>query len=202
MELEETTEMRLIRNWRSGDRNAGDRLLRRYEGLLYRFFSRRVSRDIDELVQRTLLACAQSVGRFEGRSSFKSYLLGIAHNQFLASLRTRTPQAGEPSAALSTLPEQTPSALAAFREEQLILVLALIKVEPDFLEPLKLFYWGGLTVEQIAEELSIPLGTVKSRLARGRVLVKENVMRMNIAPRLRDEALREVVEWTNSRQEG
>ena len=184
MEVEETTEMRLIRYWRSGDRQAGDRLLRRYEGLLYRFFSRRVSRDIDELVQRTLLACAQSVGRFEGRSSFKSYILGIAHNQFLASLRSRDVAEAD-SNTLSTLPEQTPSQLAAFREEQLILVLALIKLEPDFLTPLKLFYWGGHTVEQIAEKLAIPVGTVKSRLARGRVLIKENIMRMNIAPALR-----------------
>jgi RNA polymerase sigma-70 factor (ECF subfamily) len=200
MEIEETTEMRLVRYWRSGDRKAGDRLLRRYEGLLYRFFSRRVSRDIDELVQRTLLACAQSVGRFEGRSSFKSYILGIAHNQFLASLRARGVAEADAN-SLSTLPEHTPSQLAAFREEQLILVLALIKLEPDFLTPLKLFYWGGLTVEQIAEELAIPVGTVKSRLARGRVLVKENVMRMNIAPALREETLREVVEWTNSRRE-
>ncbi|MGC4093967.1 MAG: sigma factor-like helix-turn-helix DNA-binding protein [Polyangiaceae bacterium] len=80
-------------------------------------------------------------------------------------------------------------------------MLALIKVEPDFREPLKLFYWGGLTVERIAEELGIPLGTVKSRLARGRVLVKENVMHMNIAPHLRDEALREVMEWTLARDE-
>lgn len=201
MEMEETTEMRLIRFWRSGDRKAGDRLLRRYEGLLYRFFSRRVSRDIDELVQRTLLACAQSVGRFEGRSSFKSYILGIAHNQFLASLRARGSTDAEPP-TLTTAPEHTPSQLAAFREEQLILVLALIKLEPEFITPLKLFYWGGRTVEEIAQELAIPVGTVKSRLARGRVLVKENVMRMNIAPGLRDEALREVVEWTNSRLEG
>jgi RNA polymerase sigma-70 factor (ECF subfamily) len=140
------------------------------------------------------------VGRFEGRSSFKSYILGIAHNQFLASLRARGVAEADPN-SLSTLPEHTPSQLAAFREEQLILVLALIKLEPDFLTPLKLFYWGGLTVEQIAEELAIPVGTVKSRLARGRVLVKENVMHMNIAPALREETLREVVEWTNSRRE-
>jgi RNA polymerase sigma-70 factor (ECF subfamily) len=198
MELEETTEMRLIRHWRSGDRNAGDRLLRRYERVLRNFFARRVSRDVDDLVQRTLLACLQSVENFEGRSSFKSYLLGIAHNQFLASLRTHTASAADPQ-MLTTAPDESPSQLAAFREEQLILVLALIKVEPEFQAALKLFYWAGRSLEQIAEELAVPVGTVKSRLARGRAQLRDNVLAMNVAPRVRDEALREVAEWTRSR---
>jgi DNA-directed RNA polymerase specialized sigma24 family protein len=51
---------------------------------------------VDELVQRTLLACIQAVGRFESRSSFKTYVLGIARNQFLMSLRSDTTASFEP----------------------------------------------------------------------------------------------------------
>ena len=67
MNPEENTETQLIRNWRSGDRTAGDQLLRRYAPLLQSFFSRKVNRNVDDLVQRTLLACVQSIDRFEGK---------------------------------------------------------------------------------------------------------------------------------------
>lgn len=202
MDPEETTEMRLVRTWRSGDRDAGDKLLRRYAPILHSYFSRRVGRNVDDLVQRTLLACIQSMGRFEGRSSFKSYLLGIAQNQFLMSLRSDGPLVSSDVAlSLSTRPDETPSQLAAFRQEQLILVMALLKVEPEFRLVLKLFYWGGCSVEEIAEELGIRPGTVKSRLARGRAMLRANVIGMNLPQKSCDEALREVAEWVHSRQE-
>lgn len=200
MEIEETTEMRLIRNWRSGDRNAGDKLLRRYAPVLERFFARRVAHNVDDLVQRTLLACTQAVDRFEGRSSFKSYLLGIAQYQLLMSLRGETSTAAE-APTLSTRPDESPSQLAAFRQEQLILVSALIKLEPDFRRTLTLYYWGGLSVEQIAEETSVRPGTVKSRLARGREMIRERLLTMTLRADVRAEALRELVEWTASRDE-
>jgi RNA polymerase sigma-70 factor (ECF subfamily) len=200
MELEETTEMRLIRNWRSGDRNAGDKLLRRYAPVLKRFFSRRVAHNVDDLVQRTLLACTQAVDRFEGRSSFKSYLLGIAQYQLLMSLRVETSSTAE-APTLSTRPDESPSQLAAFRQEQLILVSALIKLEPDFRRALTLYYWGGQSIDQIAEELGVRPGTVKSRLARGREMIRERLMAMTLRADVRSEALRELVEWTASRRE-
>ncbi len=200
MEIEETTEMRLIRHWRSGDRKAGDKLLRRYEPVLTRFFSRRVNRNIEDLVQRTLLACTQAVERFEGRSSFKSYLLGIAQYQLLLSLRSDTGPVHE-TPLLSTRPDDSPSQLAAVREEQLILIKALLKLEPEFRRVIKMFYWAGRSVEEIAAELGIRPGTVKSRLARGRAQVRATIMSMQLSPDLRSEALREFVEWTLLRPE-
>jgi RNA polymerase sigma factor (sigma-70 family) len=194
MEIEENTEMRLIRHWRSGDRKAGDKLLRRYEPVLTRFFSRRVNRNVDDLVQRTLLACTQAVERFEGRSSFKTYLLGIAHHQFLVSLRSDRPNLAL-EARLPAREEDSPSQLLAFREEQVILAKALLAVEPEFAITLKRYYWAGHSVEQIASDLGIPSGTVKSRLSRGRALVKANLLRMKLRAELRGDALRELDAW-------
>jgi RNA polymerase sigma factor (sigma-70 family) len=200
MEIEENTEMRLIRHWRSGDRKAGDKLLRRYEPVLTRFFSRRVNRNVDDLVQRTLLACTQAVERFEGRSSFKSYLLGIAQYQLLVSLRSDGGPVQE-APLLSTLPDDSPSQLAAIRQEQLILINALLKLDPEFRRVIKMFYWAGRSVEEIAEELCIRPGTVKSRLARGRAHVRATIMSMHVRPELRADALREFAEWTLSRRD-
>jgi RNA polymerase sigma-70 factor, ECF subfamily len=201
MDAEETTEIRLIRSWRSGDRISGDLLLRRYVPILHNYFARRVSSNVDELVQRTLYACVEAVTRYEGRSSFKTYLLGIAHHQFLISLRSEAVLAheGRPRA---TPTDESPSQLVAFREEQYILVSAMIKIEPEYLAVLKLFYWGQLSIEEIAEQLTIPTGTVKSRLARGRAALKTNLESMNVRATLRDEALRELASFLGSRQDG
>jgi len=193
MNVEEPTE-RLVTHWRAGDRHAGDRLLRRYLPVLQSFFQRRVPHNVDDLVQRTLFACVEAVERFEGRSSFKTYLLGIAHHQFLVSLRHDTARPSD-ELRLSTGVEESPSQLLAFREEQVILAQALVAVDPEFSSVLKRFYWGGQNVEQIASALGIAVGTVKSRLARGRALVKGNLLRMKLRPELRGDALRELDAW-------
>jgi RNA polymerase sigma-70 factor (ECF subfamily) len=66
---------------------------------------------------------------------------------------------------------------------------------------LKLFYWSQLSVDEIASALSIPAGTVKSRLARGRAELKTIVSTMHARPSDRDEALRELAVWLASRSE-
>jgi RNA polymerase sigma-70 factor (ECF subfamily) len=200
MEPEETTEIRLLRGWRSGDRVSGDRLLRRYVPVLRAYFSRRITHNIDDLVQRTLLACVQSMDRYEGRSSFKTYLLGIAHRQLLMTLRSEA-YAGFESSAPVTPPDDSPSQLAAVREEQFIVANALLKVELEFMLVLKLFYWGQRSIDEIAEELGVPAGTVKSRLARGRAMLKANVINMKLRPGVREEALREIAYFLHSRSE-
>ncbi|MDQ2647326.1 MAG: sigma-70 family RNA polymerase sigma factor [Myxococcota bacterium] len=201
MDTEETTELRLIRHWRSGDRHSGDRLLRRYLPVLQSYFSRRVNSNVDDLIQRTLLACVQAVDRYEGRSSFKTYLLGIAHHQFLMSLRREPRPGGDVTASGIPTGDDSPSQLAAFRQEHFILVKALIRLSPEYLNVLKLFYWSQLSVEQIAETLSIAPGTVKSRLSRGRAELKTIVSDMNLKPSDREEALRELASWVSSRDD-
>jgi RNA polymerase sigma-70 factor (ECF subfamily) len=199
---EESTELRLIRHWRSGDRISGDRLLRRYMPVLKSYFARRVNTNVDELIQRTLLACVQAVDRYEGRSSFKTYLLGIAHHQFLMSLRPEpfSGKGADPGIP-TTLSDDSPSQLVAFRQEHFLLVKALIRINPEYLGCLKLFYWGQLSVDEISGALAIPTGTVKSRLARGRAELKGIVSSMNVKPSDRDDALRELSAWLASRSE-
>jgi len=201
MQSEETTELRLLRHWRSGDRVAADTLLRRYTPLLHRYFGQRMSRNVDELVQRTLVACVQGIERYEGRSSFKHYLLGIAQNQFLMSLRSEA-KAGQSLFSNGDGSAETPSQLLAIKEEQRILISALIQVGPEFRSVLKMFYWDGQSIQEIAERLGAPEGTVKSRLARGRAMLKEKILGMRAAPILGDEVLAAFVAAPTSRNEG
>lgn len=170
------TERRLLTRWRAGDRDAGDALLRRYAPVLYRFFSRRVSHNVEELVQRTLLACAQGIERYEGRASFKSYLIGIAQNQFLMNIRSEAKERHRSTLPTPEPPSQTPSQLLAVKQEHRQLLETLMHVNEEYRGVLKLFYWQGLSVEEISNQLEIPVGTVKSRLARGRESVRQGLL--------------------------
>jgi RNA polymerase sigma-70 factor (ECF subfamily) len=195
---EDDTE-RLLLRWRSGSRDAGNLLLTRYVPELNGFFGRRASGSADELVQRTLLACAQNVGRFEGRSTFRTYLFGIARNQYLMHRRARAYSELDPG-AIATRPEDGPSQLAAVRQEHVLLVMALRRVEPEYSIVLRRFYWEDRSVEEIAAELGIASGTVKSRLSRGRASLKEKLANIKARDDVRDDALRELVSWFESRQ--
>lgn len=169
------SELQLIQRWRSGDRNAANELFLRYAPLLRGFFARRVTRNVDELVQRTFLSCVQGIERFEARSTFRTYVFGIAQHQLLMSLRSEARPTGSEQVQ-RTLPEESPSQLLAVKEEQRLLLTALFSVSPEFRSVLKMFYWDGQSIEEIAERLGAPTGTVKSRLARGRARLKEKVM--------------------------
>jgi RNA polymerase sigma factor (sigma-70 family) len=186
MSSEETTEIRLFRQWRTGDTSAGGRLLRRYAPMLQAFFRRKRAENVDELVQSTMFACIQSVARFEERSSFKSYLLGIARNQFLMSLRSHSVSSFDPPTQ-STAPEDSPSQMFAFAQERAILLGALMQLPSEFRQALRLFYWEGSSVEEIGQTLGVPVGTVKSRLARGRSMLKQRLVTMNLPSHLQAE---------------
>jgi RNA polymerase sigma-70 factor (ECF subfamily) len=199
MHADDNTQTLLLR-WRSGSRDAGDRLLRRYVPVLNGFFGRRASQNADDLVQRTLLACAQGIQRFEGRSTFKSYLLGIARNQFMMWRRAEA-YSGYEALTQPTLREDGPSHLAAVRQEHLILLGALRRVEPEFSVVLRMFYWSDRSVEEIAEELDIPVGTVKSRLSRGRAALRADLERSDLREGTRAAALQELSRWLSTRRE-
>jgi RNA polymerase sigma-70 factor (ECF subfamily) len=116
----------------------------------------------------------QSIDHFEGRSSFKAFLFGIARNQFLMNLRATRPV--EEQTPISTFPEDSPSQLVASKEELRILVAALNATSGPFRQVLRMFYWDDLSVEEIARALDVPTGTVKSRLGRGRLMIKAKII--------------------------
>lgn len=198
MRRDESTE-RLLTGWRSGNRAAGERLLHRYVSELNGFFGRRAGRNAEELVQRTLLACTQSLPRFEGRSTFRTYLFGIARNQYRMHRRAEA-SSGHEAVTLPTRAEESPSHLVAVRQEQVILLLALRRIEPDYSLVLRKYYWEEKSVEQIAGELGIPVGTVKSRLARARGALKAQLARARLRDEVRREALLELSTWFTRRE--
>ena len=192
MASDDSTDVDLMHAWKSGDRRAGDVLLRRYTPLLRRFFARRIAHSADELVQRTWLACIQSLGRFEERSSFRTYLLGIARNQYFMSLRHSYRTAPEQMLPCS-VPKDSPSQLVAAKEQERVLLGALLQLSKELRMVLDLYYWQGLSVEAIAEQVRARPGTVKSRLARGRLVLRGKIAEANLSREVQEEVLQRLV---------
>jgi RNA polymerase sigma-70 factor (ECF subfamily) len=163
----------LLNRWRAGDCAAGDELVRMCRPVLRWFFIQRTTENVDELVQRTLVACVQALDQFEGRSSFKTFLLGIANKQFLMSLRAE--RARESAPPPPSYRDPSPSQLFARMEEVTTVSAALNDTSPTFRRVLEMFYLDELSVDEIAKTLCVPPGTVKSRLSRGRTMLKARI---------------------------
>lgn len=119
----------------------------------------------DDLAQETFVRAWQNLTRFQGRSSFSTWLLGIAHNHWRNERRRQRGVQIEPQ-HLDQLEPTPPSApLSDLRED---LGRALSSLAPDEQTVLHLCYQQGLSHSEIAEILDWPLGTVKTHLNRGK----------------------------------
>lgn len=198
--------MELLEAWRAGDNDAGSRLLRRHFRTLFRFFRSKVSTGAEDLVQQTMLACADGVHRFRGEASFKTYLLAIARTQLLMHLRKHA-RKGKQLVELETsvadvLGSPSPSVMVAGKDEQRLVLRALRHIPIDLQIAVELHYWEEMRIDDIAVVIGVPSGTVKSRLNRARRLVREWIMQVEEVPAaLRETTAGDVESWARSLRE-
>ena len=194
----------LLDAWRNGDSAAGNKLLRRHFRTLFRFFRSKVSTGVEDLVQQTMLACAEGAHRFRGESSFKTYLLAIARTQLLMHLR-RYSRKGKQIDQLETSIADvlgSPSLAMAGRDEQKLVLTALRHIPIDLQIAVELHYWEEMRIDDIAVVMGVPSGTVKSRLNRARRLVKEWILAAEEFPQaLRETTVEDVERWAKSLRE-
>lgn len=165
------SDFELLEGWRTGDENAGRELFARYFDSVYRFFRNKVDDAAEDLTQQTFMGLVQSRDRFRGDASFRTYLFMIARKRLYSHLR-KNRRRSDPvefhSTSVADLGLVSPSRAVAARQEQQLLLQALRRLPIEMQVALELFYWEELTVNEIAEVLETPVGTVKSRLQRAR----------------------------------
>lgn len=149
-------------------------LVREYYEALYRFAYSlaREEADASDLVQQTFLIFAQKGGALRDKSKIKSWLFTTLYREFLR-LRRRGAQAmpAEPEVLeAASEPEQLDLAAAMDASQA---VEALQEVEEIYRAPLALFYLEDLSYKEISEALNVPIGTVMSRLSRGKAQLKK-----------------------------
>lgn len=169
-------DLELLQAWREGDAASGRRLVERHFASMYRFFGNKVSGEVDDLIQDTFLACVEGRDRFEGGSSFRTYLFAIARNKLYRYWRDRRPGA-TPSWSVSRLADARPTAADALARgaEQRLLLRTLRLLPLDLQVLIELSYFEGLTDREVAAVVDLPMGTVKSRLRKGRQLLHEHM---------------------------
>ncbi|HKU38228.1 MAG TPA: RNA polymerase sigma factor [Polyangiales bacterium] len=166
----------LLAAWAEGDGDAGSELIERHFAAVHRFFSNKVDRDLDDLVQQTFLACLEARARFEQRSSFPVFLLGIARHLLYDFYRKRRREPLEFSAASVRDFGTSPSQQVARREEETLLNEALRRIPLESQVILELTYWEGFSGAELASVMDAPLGTIYSRLHRARESVLEQLV--------------------------
>ncbi|MDC0667877.1 RNA polymerase sigma factor [Nannocystis radixulma] len=171
------TDIELLHAWGEGDKRAVNLLFRRYFATLVRFFRNKVSGDLDDLVQQTLLACVEGRERVARVSSFRHYLFGIAYRVLANYYRKRGREPLQVDLGDSSIQDLAPgiSSAISLRQEQQLLFDALRRIPLHSQVALELYYWEGLTSAAIAEVLEIPHGTAQTRLRRARELLVQAI---------------------------
>jgi len=172
----------VLDRWRAGDQVAGRELFARYFDQLYRFFANKCE-ETDELIQATFFAIVKSVDRFEGRSSFRTYLFAIARNELYRYLRERKRTAAfDP--ALSSIAELATSAGSqiARNQEQECLFAALRTLPVEQQSLVELHYWEELDALALAEIFELSATAVRKRLSRARAALREAMAARGGAP--------------------
>jgi RNA polymerase sigma-70 factor (ECF subfamily) len=197
-------EAALLASWRAGDAAAGQRLFRRSYGLVSRYFRNKVGVAVHgDLVQKTFLACVGSAAQFRGMSSFRTYLLRIAHHTLVDHFREasrRTALGAEHALDLDDVivadAVAEPDAVAARRQEHRILLAALRRLPLTLQVVLELRYWEALSDSEIAEVLGAPLGTVKTRLRDGHLRLRAELARGDVSPELLRSTMDTLDSWS------
>src|SRR6185369_7328893 len=159
---------------RGGDEAAFTALYRRRQGAVYRF-ALHMSGDAaasEDVTQEVFLALLQGGGRFDpSRGTLLSFLYGVARNLVLRRIEKKPPEelAEEPLADDDVLDDLT-------RRETIEAVRsAVLSLPTQYREAVVLCDLENASYEDAAAALDCPLGTVRSRLSRGRAMLAQKL---------------------------
>jgi RNA polymerase sigma-70 factor (ECF subfamily) len=164
----------LVSRARAGDDTALDELLRRHHQRIHGVCRRLTGNDADALdaTQEALISIVRGLPRFDGRSSFSTWVYRVATNAALDELRRRRRR---PTASLDDARpgRREPVVMdpSAGISDRLDVDAALATLPLEFRAPVVLRDLCRLDYAEIAEVLDIPAGTVRSRISRGRALL-------------------------------
>lgn len=177
-------ESEFIENLKAGDEKAFDTLVTRYANDVYALLLRITedAKEAEDLMQETFLSALKAVQKFRGEADLKTWLFRIAINHsknrfrwWKRRKREKTVSLDAPIGDSSTPLSETfssdfknPEENMLQREREKVLSKALNSLPEIFREAVILCDIEGLSYEEIAATLEINLGTVKSRIARGR----------------------------------
>jgi RNA polymerase sigma-70 factor (ECF subfamily) len=164
------SDEQLMLAFSKGSPEAFTELFQRYKQPLFGFFRRRVADPAlaEELTQETFVGVLRAGSRYQPRALFRTYLYAIAFKILRASRRKAAFRA-----AFLGAPGTRDASVQSTSDAELSLRHALSKIDRIDREVLLLREFEELSYAEIADVLNLPLNTVRSRLFRARVALRE-----------------------------
>jgi RNA polymerase sigma-70 factor, ECF subfamily len=189
VESSEVEDLRLVECLRAGSERAYEDLLLRFQQPVYALALRLLDDPAEacDVVQEVFLKVFRNIGNFRGQSTLKTWIYRItvneAHNArrwFFRHRRREVELDNYPDEARNwkeIVPDRSrsPFDVAFDREQHVMLEAALERINPIFREAVVLRDITDLSYEEIADVLGVSLGTVKSRILRGREALREEL---------------------------
>jgi RNA polymerase sigma-70 factor, ECF subfamily len=183
----EQDDILLVAASKKGDQEAFAQLVQRYQRLVFNLVYRMLQQyeEATEITQETFLAAWQGLPSFRGDARFPTWLYRIAYNCSLKQLELRKRDralqvALEENKTLENAnDEQRESAELDAHERQILIQEHLSHLPPKYRIVLILRHLQDLTYEEMAEILTMPIGTIKTHLFRARNLLKERLQSFN-----------------------
>jgi RNA polymerase sigma-70 factor (ECF subfamily) len=185
----ELEDLRLIGGLREGSERAYEELLERFQQPVYALAFRLLddAAEASDVVQEVFLKVFRNIGSFRGQSTLKTWVYRItvneAHNArrwFFRHRRREVELDNDPEENRNwkeTIADasRSPFDVTYDREQHVMIEAALERINPIFREAVVLRDILDLSYEEIAEILSVSLGTVKSRILRGREALRDEL---------------------------
>ncbi len=192
IEAQESDEI-LLKRSAKGDEGAFTQLYRRNQAQIYRFALRMTGQAwaAEEIVQDVFMTLVREPKKYDPeRGPLGAFLYGVARNRVMKHLERRPREFsleqkngdGEVH-VIEAADERTPAHWAELRERRERVHEAVLGLPPEFRETVVLCELEELSYEQAARVLECPVGTVRSRLHRGRALLLAKLEMLREAPK-------------------
>ena len=183
--MNQISDQTLIDHCLAGRREAFGQLVERYQNRLFHSLLHLLgsAEDAQDATQEAFVNAFEKLGSFRGQSQFYSWLFRIAYNTAVStkrksrrmsvSLEARRDATGlEPS---DGNPTSEPSYAMDVSDRQRLVQQALSELGEEFRTALVLKEMDGMSYEEIADIVKVPLGTVRSRIHRARLELREKL---------------------------
>ncbi|MCA9656301.1 MAG: sigma-70 family RNA polymerase sigma factor [Myxococcales bacterium] len=198
-------EIELLRRWRDGDGKAGDQLLLRYHTIIWRTVATKVPEaEVEDLVQRVILALVERRDRISSDLKFRSYALAVARKMILGHFRERyrkpVDHVGVADTSVKDLGAGASSVVLA-REQDRLLLEALRSLSLDDQLVLELYYWEGMTGPELGAVFDCLEPTVRGRLHRAKGRLELELVELSKQHRELAETMTDLDAWAASVRE-
>lgn len=192
IDLQERDDV-LLRRSAKGDEDAFAELYRRHQAPLYRFARRMTGNPwaAEEIVQEIFMTLVRQPKKYDPkRGALGAFLFGVARNRVMKHLE-RTPRElsldenadGSLRTQIHATDPVTPAHWAELRERREQVRSAVLQLPVEFREAVVLCELEEMSYEEAARALDCPVGTIRSRLHRGRALLLAKLEMLREVPR-------------------